>query len=588
LSTPASGLVRFTSDGAIIPGCAAVLNVAGAATCTTSFTTATPRVIVAIFLGDGLYGPSTSAPLTQTLTRTPTTTVVIATPNPGEPEQPVTFTATVSPGDATGDVTFSVDGVEAGSAPLAGGEAVFVHPGFEPGTRQVTASYSGTSDTYNGSISAQAQFTTGRYHQSFAEGSTGFFRTQIGLFNTSAAGAADVRMTLYPETGSAVALELTLDPLARRSFDLHALIGSVSGVSTRIESTKPIAATRQMTWGTPVQGSTLESGIAETSTQWYFAEGATNAFSLFYLVQNPGSTPAQVTFTHLLEGGAEPVTKTETVPAHARRTFLVNALPGLASAALSTAISSDVPIVAERAMYLNLARPLDAGTVSRGATALGTSWSLAEGATGFFHTYLLLGNPGADAAIATVRYLLSDSTVIERQYTIAPHSRLTVDVKQEAPALAAATFGITLTSTLPIVAERAMWWGEPVWYEGSVSLGSMETGTVWGIGEGTEGGASNDATFVLVANTSATDGVVRFTVSYDDGTTERKEFAVAANARLTVRMVEEFAKTAGQRFSVLVESLTTGVPIAVESASYQSPNGVFGTSGGSAPATRVR
>ena len=39
--------------------------------------------------------------------------------------------------------------------------------------------------------------------------------------------------------------------------------GLSAAVSTLIESDQPIAATRQMTYGTPVYGSTLESGVPE-------------------------------------------------------------------------------------------------------------------------------------------------------------------------------------------------------------------------------------------------------------------------------------------------------------------------------------
>jgi hypothetical protein len=167
--------------------------------------------------------------------------------------------------------------------------------------------------------------------------------------------------------------------------------------------------------------------------------------------------------------------------------------------------------VAERAMYLNTsARQWEGGSASAGATAPSTTWSLAEGATGFFQTYLLLGNPNTDEAEATVRYQLPDGTTIEKTYAVAGQSRRTVDVAGEDPQLASATIGMTIASTRPIVAERAMWWGLP-FHEGSVALGTTATGTVWGIGEGVEGGPADEATFVLVANGSSTAGAVRVT-----------------------------------------------------------------------------
>ncbi len=138
--------------------------------------------------------------------------------------------------------------------------------------------------------------------------------------------------------------------------------------------------------------------------------------------------PPTSSLTHLLEGGAAPISQPDVVPPFTRRTFDINAVPGLASAALSTIVASDVPIVAERAMYLNTTNRLwEGGAVGRGATALSTSWSFAEGATGFFHTYLCLGNPNDGTATVTVTYKLAirrdaDEVVLGRR-PVAPHHR---------------------------------------------------------------------------------------------------------------------------------------------------------------------
>ncbi len=79
---------------------------------------------------------------------------------------------------------------------------------------------------------------------------------------------------------------MTLPPLGRHTLDLDTVVANAAGVSARITSDRPIAATRQMIWGEPVFGSTLESGIPNTSATRYFAEGATGGFSLFYLILN--------------------------------------------------------------------------------------------------------------------------------------------------------------------------------------------------------------------------------------------------------------------------------------------------------------
>jgi hypothetical protein len=110
--------------------------------------------------------------------------------------------------------------------------------------------------------------------------------------------------------------------------------------------------------------------------------------------------------------------------------------------------------------------------------------------------------------------------------------------------------------------------------QGSVAIGSSWVGTVWAIGEGAEGGPLDERTFVLVANSGVAPGTVRITVVYDDGTDEPKDYAMSGESRLTVRILDDFTEAKDATFSVLVESVTTGVSIAVEVARYQSGRGV--------------
>jgi hypothetical protein len=594
-ATVTPGDVTGTVDFSItpfIPGCTAVPLTSGVATCNVSSPNAATLSIAAAYSGNALHAPSASAPVTLTIGKIPTTTTLNITPSPAPLGEAVTMTATVTPAEAAGIVTFVSNGTVIGARDLAGGQATFTTSSLPAGSYQVTASYGGSSSHGSSNAAAPLALIVGNFRQHFAEGATGgFFQSDIGMLNASATKTANVTVRLFPEGAPALALQFALEPLARRSLDLNAILAALDiagGVSTLIESDQPIAATRQMTWGTPVYGSTLESGVPDTGTTWYFAEGATSPYSLYYLIENPGAAEAQVTFTHLLEGGAAPIVWNDVVAPFARRTFSINDVPGAGNASLSTAIASNVPIVAERAMYLNTSsRQWEGGTATAGATALSTTWSLAEGATGFFYTYLLLGNPNTDETTATVRYLLPDGMTIEKTYDVAGQSRRTIDVRGEDPRLESATIGMTITSTLPIVAERVMWWGLP-FYEGSVALGSTATGAVWAIGEGIEGAADNEATFVLVANGSSTAGVVRLTVVYDDGTTQQKEYELQAAARLTVRVATDFPDAQGRTFSVLVESATDGVPITVEYSRYQSAGAGFIDGGGAALATRVR
>ncbi len=588
----ATGTVSFTIAGAPIPSCSAQPVSGVTATCTTSFAHPGQFQVVATYGGDGIHRGSASPAWPLNIPSLPTATILTVTPTVAQVGEALSLVAYVDPAGVTGTVRFRVNGGVVATAGVVLGEARATAL-LPEGTHHVQASYSGDID-YSPSHSLPVTVriaAAGPLTQHFAEGATGFMQTDLGILNASVATPAVVNVRLFPEAGDPFALQFALEPLARRSIDLNALARSRlvpdQGFSVLVESTQPVAATRQMAWGRPVYGSTLESGIPSASPRWYFAEGATNIFDLFYLVENPNAVPVNVRLTHLLEGGGAPVSQASIIPPFTRRTFFINAVPGLAQAALSTIVESDLAVVAERAMYLRSANRLwEAGTAGRGATALGTSWSFAEGATGFFRTYLLLGNPNADATTATVRYQLASGATLTKSYPVAGRSRRTIDVNAADAQLASAAVGMAITSTLPIIVERAMWWSGFPWSEGSVSIGSAAAAAVWAIGEGAEGGANGESTFVLVSNGTAEQQPLRFTVVYDDGTREQREYALLGNARLTVRIGMDFAAATDRRFSVLVESLAGG-PITVEYARYQSPAG-FGDGGGAALATRIR
>jgi hypothetical protein len=582
----------FFGSPLALPGCAERPIVSGVATCTTTFTAGGTVNLIASFNGDLRHAASqTMLPQVVIPGSTATATTVTAGPNPATVgKDRVILVANVSPSVATGTVTFFVDGSLKGTFGLTNGTASTLLFDLTAGTHTITATYGGDV-TYASSSGASVPLTVTAtpttFTQYFAEGATGnFFHTDLGIFNASAM-TAHVQVTAFPESGASIPLPLlTLDPASRRTIDLNAAVGGQTGISILVESDQPVAATRQMSWGNPVYGSTLESGAASPSLTWHFAEGATNLFSLFFLVENPNATPTAVTLTHLLEGGGDPVVETAVLPPFTRRTFFVNDVPGLRFAAMSTVITADQPIVAERAMYLNTTGRLwEGGASSLGATALSQYWQFAEGATGFFHTYLLLGNPNPGATTVTVSYNGTAGVMVMKTYEVAGRSRRTVDVNGEDPKLVSTSVGMAVSSTLPIVAERAMWWGDP-WTEGSASLGAIWPAAAWAIGEGAEGGAAAESTFVLMSYEGFFDTSVSMTVVYDDGTSETKNYQLFPNTRTTVRIADDFPSARNRRFSVSLND-TFGDAFTVEVARYQSPT-TFGDGGGAALATRIK
>ena len=81
--------------------------------------------------------------------------------------------------------------------------------------------------------------------------------------------------------------------------------------------------------------------------------------------------------------------------------------------------------------------------------------------------------------------------MITKDEDIPGNSRLTVNVEAEDPRLANAAVSTQVTSDLPIVSERAMYWpgAFATWYEAHNSFGLTAIGPKWGIAEGRVGGA---------------------------------------------------------------------------------------------------
>jgi hypothetical protein len=93
-----TGTVTFKDSFSPTPLCVVTVSPAGTvAPCNATLPTAATHVITAVYGGDSNFSAATSAPLNQVVSATGTTTMVAAVPSPSSVNQPVTFTATVTP-----------------------------------------------------------------------------------------------------------------------------------------------------------------------------------------------------------------------------------------------------------------------------------------------------------------------------------------------------------------------------------------------------------------------------------------------------------------------------------------------------------
>jgi hypothetical protein len=178
-----------------------------------------------------------------------------------------------------------------------------------------------------------------------------------------------------------------------------------------------------------------------------------------------------------------------------------------------------------------------------------------------------------------------------KNYTVDANSRRTVNVQLEDPALADTAVSVSLQSTngVPIIAERAMWWPHgQAWHEAHNSAGSTVTGTRWGLADGERGaGAEDTQTYILVANTSASEAALRVTVLLESGIPLVRTYTVPGNSRFNVPVGDHFLLPPGTRFSAVVET-TNAVPIVVERAMYWNADGVIWAAGSNLLATKLQ
>ena len=450
-------------------------------------------------------------------------------------------------------------------------------------------------DEYQGGTHPRGLVT--RY---LAEGaSTALFDTSFAILNLETTLPALVLLRWLPDSGPATTRVIRVPPGARATVHASDTLGDqVPDFATIVESDLPVVVDRTMPAGGGTGGAHSETALVSPSTQWFLAEGATHSgFALFYLLQNASDSPAHVDVTYLRPAPATPLTKAYTLDPRSRRNIWVNLEdPGLAAADVSAVVASDVPIIVERAMYLGAAGgSFVAGHESAGVTSPQPRWFLAEGATGsFFDLFVLIANPSDAPTTVRATYLLPDGSTVAKIYPVAAASRFTVWVDHEDPTLANTAVGAIVESLdgVPIVVERTMWWPGPTaasWYEAHNSPGVTQSGTVWALADGEQGGAQGWETFVLIANTGDRAGQARVAVHLETGATLERVIDLPASSRTNVMMAKTFPEVNGRRYGVVVESLGPDLqPIVVERASYSSAGGSVWHRGTSARAMRIR
>lgn len=410
-----------------------------------------------------------------------------------------------------------------------------------------------------------------------AEGCTGFFKARLALTNPGT-DPAEITVKFLREGTTPITQQYSIPGMSRQTVQMNEIPG-LENISFSTEVTTQrggVLVERTMTWGGAEKMDSAHTGkaVSRPQTSWYFAEGDARNFDTYLLLANSNVTDVNVEVLYLLDNG-QTMRDTYVVPANRRRTVYTNNVPGLGGTSFSMTVHADAPLTAERAMYFSTADTwYKGGTDSAGVEAPSTQWFIAEGHTGqLFAEYILLANPNQAASTVQIRYLRPVGDVITRTYELAPASRTTIMVNDIA-GLENTDVSASIASTLPIIAERSMYWpgrwGQ--WYEGHNSAALSTIGTKWGLAEGETGGTHNIISYILLANPTDQDATVTVMILREDSQPPiLVGKTVKANSRLTMNS-NELPLTSGEKFGAIVQS-TNGVPIAVERSMYWDGSG---------------
>jgi uncharacterized protein YkwD len=373
--------------------------------------------------------------------------------------------------------------------------------------------------------------------------------------------AAQISVNFQGEDGSNQSFRYTVGANSRFTVPVRETVGCGS-FSTDIESDIPVLAERAMYFRYEGRSGGSDSiGAIQPSTTWFFAEGYTgDSFDTWVLLQNPNDSEASVTLSFMRPDGGV-ITRQANIPARRRYSVHVDEVPGLESSDVSTQVASNIPIVAERAMYFNYGGK-DGGHDSIGASSPSNTWFFAEGYTGdTFDTWVLLQNPNEGTATVTLSFIKPDGSVVSQQVSVPGRRRQSVHV-DTVPGLEATDVSTRVDSDLPIIAERSMYFSYQGRKGGHATMGASSAEKQWYLAEGYTGGEFDE--YVLLLNPGDEAASVDVVFMRSDGAKVNRKIDMGPHSRFTIH-VDEVENLGNTEVSTKV---TSNTPIVVELAEY--------------------
>ncbi|MDD5668110.1 MAG: DUF5719 family protein [Actinomycetota bacterium] len=387
-----------------------------------------------------------------------------------------------------------------------------------------------------------------------AEGYTGSnptggeFDTWVLIQNPGEEEAA-VKATFMQPGG--VNTERSYSVLPHSRFTIHVdNILPAAEVSTLIESNQPVVAERAVYFNGGLAGHDTV-GANFPSQEWYLAEGYTGGdFDEWVLIQNPGDTEAALNVQFQTQDQGVVMSEYTLAP---RSRFTIHVDNILADAQVSTYLSSNQPVVVERAQYLNSMR---SGSCSIGARSPSYTWFFAEGYTaGGFEEWLLVQNPQDSSTQVDLTFMELDGTNTSMHIDVPARSRYTVPVHDVIPD---AQLSVSVSSQQPVIAERAMYWKGRS--DGHATLGTPTPEYTWFFAEGYT--AEGYEEWLLIQNPWDEKATARLDFMMPGGDTRSITVVVEERSRFTIDVGAEIGATE------VSTRLSADLPVVAERAMY--------------------
>lgn len=506
----------------------------------------------------------------------------------------------VNPGGGSVLIRISINGVETQQATVSSDQSAEISVGgLLPGQNQITVT---AADAISGALNGSSTLTVTREEALpsgalpatwyFAEGAT---HPDLGTFILVAnpySEPAPVTVELLPEAGSApMELSFVVPALGRLTVHPNDFMPG-TGVSAVVRSTGGEGVVAERAVYTlrdgGFRGGHSALGVTSPGTEWYFAEGAQGGdgggipFQTFILLANPSETDITANLEFHPEGTAAFMAPF-TVPAGRRVTVDPSIFGQVLGRGFSTRVYTDTPsgLLAERAMWWtargNAAGGFIEGSDSVGAASPANTWYFAEGNTGGYEEYLLLFNTGNDGGTVDLEYLPTAGSSIRRSVTIGPGQRLTLSMANEltgpGPGI---RHGTTVTSLLPLVAERAMYRTDEVgnFVTAHSSTGAATTSSTWVMPEGNT--YPGFETNILVANPGQVEAdlFVAYLTEQPSAQPVIRSYRLPAKSSMTIAANAD-KDLENSAFSTILKS---SVPVVAErTLYYTSTAGTLGT-----------